>query len=226
MPQLRLLVVDDDVASLEQVVEQLRQLQQAEVRAVSDPQEGARLIIREKFDGILLDLKMPVLSGFDLAKLAQGSSLNHATPVVIMTARHDEDTMPFSFSHGAAYFVLKPLDRRKLAGLLDHIHQPLYEGRRRFSRVPLDTSVTCFRGSQMLQGITWNISQGGIQVEVSGLQKGDTVRVLLTLPKPGTVIKAEGIVVWEQDERQGVHFTEMTVEDQEGLRAYIEGLSH
>ena len=48
------------------MAELLQQLK-AEVRPLSDSQEASGLIQQEKFDGIFLDLKMPILSGFDLA---------------------------------------------------------------------------------------------------------------------------------------------------------------
>ena len=73
----------------------------AEVRPASDSQEAPGLIQREKFDGIFLDLKMPILNGFELAKLVRESACNKATPLVIVTGRDEQDTMHLSFSLGA-----------------------------------------------------------------------------------------------------------------------------
>lgn len=81
--------------------------------------------------------------------------------------------------------------------------------------------MTCVVGGSSLTGVTWNISQGGIQIEVVGLKLGDTVRMSMFLPQPPAAIKAEGLVVWAQEGRQGLYFTEMSVEDQEAVRAYI-----
>lgn len=86
---------------------------------------------------------------------------------------------------------------------------------------PLNTDVTCMVAEKTLNGLTWNISQGGIQLEVDGLKMGDTARMSFILPQPATVIKAHGVVVWAQEERQGLYFTDMGVEDQETVRAYI-----
>jgi len=220
MASPKLLTVDDDAASLELVTTLLEKLG-GTVRAVSDSQVAADLVQKEKFDGIFLDLTMPVVSGFDLAKLARGSTCNKDTPIVIITSRDEKDTMHLSFSLGATYFLQKPIELPTLAETLRKIGRPLPENKRRFTRIPLNTKVTCTLGGSSLTGVTWNISQGGIQIEVVGLKLGDTVRMSMFLPQPPASIKAEGLVVWAQEGRQGLYFTEMSVEDQEAVRAYI-----
>jgi DNA-binding response OmpR family regulator len=220
MAALKLLVVEDDTASLELMAELLQQLK-AEVRPLSDSQEASGLIQREKFDGIFLDLKMPMLSGFELAKLARESTCNKTTPLVIVTGRDEQDTMHLSFSVGATYFLQKPIDIQKLTPLLKRIQDLSFENRRRCARVPLNTDVTCTVAGKTLNGLIWNISQGGVQLEVAGLKLGDTVGMSFILPQPGNVVKAQGLVVWAQDSRQGLYFTEMSVECQEMVRAYI-----
>ena len=219
MAALKLLVVEDDAASLELMAELLQQFK-AEVRPIIDSQEAPGLIQREKFDGIFLDLKMPILSGFELAKLVRESACNKATPLVIVTGRDEQDTMHLSFSLGATYFQ-KPIDTQKLALLFEKIQNLSSENRRRCARVPLNTDVTCTVAGKTLNGQTWNISQGGVQLEVVGLKLSDTLRMSFILPRPGTVVKAQGLVVWAQDGRQGLYFTEMSVECQEMVRAYI-----
>jgi CheY-like chemotaxis protein len=96
MAALKLLVVEDDAASLDLMAELLQRFK-AEVRPISDSQAAPDLIQREKFDGIFLDLKMPILSGFELAKLVRESACNKATPLVIVTGRDEQDTMHLSF---------------------------------------------------------------------------------------------------------------------------------
>jgi DNA-binding response OmpR family regulator len=220
MAALKLLVVEDDAASLDLMAELLQRFK-AEVRPISDSQAAPDLIQREKFDGIFLDLKMPILSGFELAKLVRESACNKATPLVIVTGRDEQDTMHLSFSLGATYFLQKPIDTQKLALLLEKIQNLSSENRRSCARVPRNTDVTCTAAGKTLNGQTWNISPGGVQLEVVGLKLGDTLQMSFILPRPGTVVKAQGLVVWAQDGRQGLYFTEMSVECQEMVRAYI-----
>jgi len=56
MTPLKLLVVEDDLASLELMVEVFTSLK-AEVRPVSDSERAVDVINQEKFDGIFLDLE-------------------------------------------------------------------------------------------------------------------------------------------------------------------------
>jgi len=217
---LKLLVAEDDVASLELLVELLRSLK-AEVHASNDSEEVAKLIERKAFDGIFLDLGMPGLSGFDLAKLIRDSVLNRTTPIVIVTGRDERDTMHLSFSVGATYFLQKPVDQANLVAILGKLQEPRYENRRRSNRVSLNSEVTCIVGNRTLHGVTWNISQGGIQLEVFGLQKGDQLKMSFLLPNPATIIQCEGVIVWQQEERQGAYFTSMSLEAQDGIRDFV-----
>ena len=99
MLSLKLLVVEDDRASLELMTEVLRSLE-AEIHPISDSQEAAVLVNREKFDGVFLDLEMPNLNGFALAQKVRTSSWNRSTPIVIVTGRDERDTMHQAFATG------------------------------------------------------------------------------------------------------------------------------
>ena len=88
MASLKLLVVEDDLASLELMAEVFTSLN-AEVCPVSDSEKAADLVNQEKFDGIFLDLEMPNLNGFDLARLIRKSSWNKSTPIIIVTGRDE-----------------------------------------------------------------------------------------------------------------------------------------
>lgn len=220
MASLKLLVVEDDIASLELMAEVFTSLE-AEVRPVSDSREAAGLIDKEKFDGIFLDLEMPNLHGFELAKRVRSSSWNKATPIVIVTGRDERQTMQDAFAIGATFFLQKPVDRQKLSILFRTVRGGMLENRRRSTRVPLQTDVTCEVGSRTVRGVSWNLSQGGIQVEASGLQPGDAVRLSFRLPVSHIDIGAAGTVVWAHDTRQGIRFTKVSEQNQQSIRAFI-----
>lgn len=220
MTALKLLVVEDDPPSLELITEVFRALE-ADVRPVGESQKAARLVNQERFDGIFLDLEMPGLHGFDLAQIVRSSTWNKSTPIVIVTGREQRDTMHHSFSVGATFFLQKPVDRQKLSNLLRTVRGPIFENRRRYARVPLNAEIKCRVGSRTLNGKTWNLSQGGMQVEVLGLAAGDPITLAFRMPHTGGMIDVSGSVVWSKDDRQGIYFTEISVENQQRLRDFI-----
>jgi CheY-like chemotaxis protein len=220
MALLKLLVVEDDLASLELMTEVFASLK-AQVRPMADSQKAAIVINQEKFDGIFLDLEMPRLNGLALAQKIRASSWNKLTPIVIVTGREERETMQQAFATGATFYLQKPIDRQKLNNLFRTVRGTLAENRRRAIRVPMQTEVTCEVGPRSVRGITWNLSQGGMQVETDGLQTGETVRVSFHLPSSTIKIDTVGRVVWVKQDRQGIQFTKMTNQNQEQIQRFI-----
>ena len=147
MASLKLLVVEDDPASLELMTEVFASMK-TDVRPIGDSQKAAVLVAQERFDGIFLDIEMPNLNGFELAQIVRQSSWNRTTPIVIVTGREQRDTMYQSFAMGATFFLQKPIDRMKLASLLRTVQGSLQENRRRYTRVPMQTEVTSSLGPE------------------------------------------------------------------------------
>jgi CheY-like chemotaxis protein len=220
MVSLKLLIVEDDIANLELMTEVFTSLE-AEVRPISDSQKAAGLVNQERFDGIFLDLEMPNLHGFDLARLIRKSSWNKSTPIVIVTGRDERETMQQAFTIGATFFLQKPVDRQKLNILFRTVRGGMLENRRRHTRVPIQTDVTCTVGSRTIRGLTWNLSLGGMQVEAGGLQPKDTVRVSFQLPVSGVLLDAVGTVVWVKETRQGIQFTNVNSQIERSMREFI-----
>jgi CheY-like chemotaxis protein len=220
MTPLKLLVVEDDTASLELMTEVFRYLK-AEVRAVSDSEKAVGIVNQEKFDGIFLDVEMPKLNGLDLARMIRKSSWNKSTPIIIVTGSDERQTMQEAFALGATFFIQKPIDRQKLTTLFRTVSGGMLENRRKSIRVPLQTEVTCTVGSRSIRGISWNLSQGGMQVEASDLHVKDRVRLSFRLPVSGAAIDVTGTVAWAGENRQGIQFTTVSPPIQESIRKYI-----
>ena len=225
MVLLKLLVVEDDPANLELMTEVFTSLQ-AEVRPLSDSEEAAVIINREKFDGIFLDLEMPRLNGLDLARLVRKSLWNKSTPIVIVTGRDERQTMQQAFAQGATFFLQKPIDRQKLSNLFRTVRGGMLENRRRYTRVPLQTEVNCIVGSRTTRGVSWNLSQGGMLVEVDDLLSGDVVRISFHLPSSGATIEAVGVVPWVGEKRQGIQFTNVSAQNQQLIREFVAELEN
>jgi CheY-like chemotaxis protein len=220
MQPLKLLVVEDNIASLELMTEVFTSLK-AEVRPISDSEKAVGVVNQEKFDGIFLDLEMPNLNGFDLARLIRKSSWNKFTPIIIVTGREERQTMQDAFSIGATFFLQKPVDRQKLGALFRTVSGGMLENRRKSTRVPIQTEVACTVGSRTVRGVSWNLSQGGMQVEVGNLKPKDAVRLSFQLPVSGVVIDVTGVVVWGSANRQGIQFTSVSAQSQRSILRFM-----
>lgn len=220
MQPLKLLVVEDNLASLELMTEVFTSLK-AEVRPISDSEEAVGAVNQEKFDGIFLDLEMPKLNGFDLARFIRKSSWNKSTPIVIVTGRDERQTMQDAFALGATFFLQKPVDRQKLSILFRTVSGGMLENRRKYIRAPIQADVACTVGSRTLRGICWNLSQGGMQVQVGGLKPKDSVRLSFQLPIFAVTIDAAGVVMWGNEQRQGIQFTNVSAQNQQAIRKFI-----
>jgi len=113
---IKVLIVEDDAASLELVQEVLRSLG-AEVYPLGDSLQAAALVESQKFDGVFLDLLMPALDGFELARRIRRSKINGRTPIIVLSGSEDRQTMARAFEAGATFFLAKPLEKRKLVRL-------------------------------------------------------------------------------------------------------------
>ena len=96
------------------------------------------------------------------------------------------------------------------------------QNRRKHVRVPLRAQVVCIADMQALRGVTWNLSQSGIEVELPGLKKKTKVQLTFRLPVSGTIIDVLGAVVWHSERRHGIVFRQMGEQSQESIRHFID----
>jgi len=78
------------------------------VAAVGDWREGLKLVGNTPLDVILLDLRMPELSGLEVLKLIQ--ELNAKVAVVMLTTSSDESDLVESLKNGACGYLLKDME--------------------------------------------------------------------------------------------------------------------
>jgi CheY-like chemotaxis protein len=216
----KLLVVDKNLTDLGSMTQLFTSLK-TNVCPINDDHRAAALIDQEQFDGIFLDVEYSRHDGLELANLARQSSRNKQTPIVVVTGHDQDDTIYQSFCKGATFFLTKPINKPDLAELIQTMQNTFRDERRRYNRVALETPVTCRVANRTLSGNACNISQGGMQLEVHGLQLGEAVHLSFRLPAAIPSIEATGVIAWAKDDRQGVHFTSMGVEHQQMIRAFI-----
>jgi len=221
------MIVDDEPDVLELIASMVEPLGW-EVMRVSDSQEAARRLENEKFDGILLDVLMPELDGFELAKRVRGSSLNRQVPIIMLTGLDDAATMRKGFSAGATCFLGKPISQERLYGLFKAMRGLLLREKRRHVRLPFRATVKCRRGpyfDRQFTSLSASISEGGMALATSGgSEVGEELDLQFEMPGAPKPIKVRAKVAWkEKPDSIGVQFTEIDPAHRETIQEYISG---
>ena len=69
--------------------------------------------------------------------------------------------------------------------------------------------------------MSWNLSQGGMLVEVSDLRPENAVQLSFRLPVSGVAVDAVAAVVWGDEKLQGIEFVNVGAQSQQSIRHYI-----
>ncbi len=107
----RILVVDDEPAVNDLICDALH-LAGYQTSSAEHGMEALRLLRDERIDLAVIDVNMPMMSGYDLLERMRASGLE--TPVIILTARQERDDPRTSFGLGADDFVRKPFSIEEL----------------------------------------------------------------------------------------------------------------
>jgi CheY-like chemotaxis protein len=111
----RLLVVDDELLLLEAI--EVALAGQVDVRATTDPHEAlARIETGERYDAILLDVRMPAIDGIELYERIAAISPSQARRVVFMTGVTSSADDRLSRLENAT--LRKPVDLSRIDELL------------------------------------------------------------------------------------------------------------
>jgi len=102
---MRILVVEDDAAILRGLTDNLR-FEGYEVLSARIGDEGLRLLLEREPDLVILDIMLPVLSGFDVCRRARKQG--KVMPILMLTARGQEVDRVMGLDLGADDYVTKP----------------------------------------------------------------------------------------------------------------------
>lgn len=71
---------------------------------------------------ILLDLRMPVMSGIEFLEAIKKDEILKSIPVVVLTTSKEDQDLKQSFELGAAGYIVKPVDYKKFLEVIRTIH--------------------------------------------------------------------------------------------------------
>jgi signal transduction histidine kinase len=104
-----ILIVDDDARARYATSELLRPLGCDVVEAPSG-EAALQLAEHTTFAVVLLDVRMPGRDGFDTAVELRRTEVNASTPLIFVSAHHDEAYASRAYSTGASDYLAKPFD--------------------------------------------------------------------------------------------------------------------
>jgi two-component system nitrate/nitrite response regulator NarL len=116
---MRVLLIDDHTLVRKGIEELLQSRGVQVVASVSSGEEGVRRA-RELFaDIVLLDVKMPGMTGIETLKQLRASGV--ATPVVMLTMSHEDADLSAALRGGAQGYLLKDIEPEDLVPALEAV---------------------------------------------------------------------------------------------------------
>jgi DNA-binding response OmpR family regulator len=106
MPE-KILIVDDDLDTL-RLVGLMLQKQGYQIVAASSGQQGLELAFSELPELILLDVMMPGMDGYEVARRLRGDEKTVNIPILMFTAKSQLDDKVTGFEAGADDYLTKP----------------------------------------------------------------------------------------------------------------------
>lgn len=111
-----ILIVDDEKLAREKLRELCKELPNINILGeASNGKEAIEKIKTEKPDLVLLDIQMPLLSGFDVVHF-----LGDDIPAFIFITAHDEHALK-AFEIHAVDYILKPVKKKRLFDAINHL---------------------------------------------------------------------------------------------------------
>ena len=105
----KILVVEDNEDNREILVFRLKMLGTYEILTASHGEEALDVAFHSRPDIIIMDLMMPVMSGWEAIKALREVEWGKNTPVIALTAHALEDKIEQALTDGFDDYVVKPI---------------------------------------------------------------------------------------------------------------------
>jgi DNA-binding response OmpR family regulator len=110
MMKRRILLVEDDILMREFITDYFKK-EQWEVHEAENGRIALEIFDQTSVDLVVLDIMMPEMDGWSVCRRIRGKS---DVPIIIITARSEDDDQVLGFELGADEYVTKPLSPRVL----------------------------------------------------------------------------------------------------------------
>lgn len=158
----KILIVDDD-ERLRRLLERFLTEQGYRVRGVENAEQMDRILGRELFNLVVLDLMMPSEDGLSVCRRLRED--NNQIPIIMLTAKGDEASRIHGLELGADDYLAKPFNPRELLARIKAVL------RRQSTSVP---------GAPSSEEASVSFGDYSLSLATRELRKGDEVHMLTT----------------------------------------------
>ncbi len=113
MALANILVVEDEQAIAEMIITSL-EMAGYQAKRAANGQIAYQMVLDDAPDLILADWMMPMMTGLELAKRLKREENTAEIPIILLTAKSDEDDKINGFDAGIDDYVVKPFSPREL----------------------------------------------------------------------------------------------------------------
>lgn len=117
MNQKTILIVDDE-APIRDMLRVALEMAEYHVIEAEDAKQAHAIIVDAQPDLVLLDWMMPGTSGIELARRLKRDDLTQQVPIIMLTAKGEEDNKIQGLEVGADDYITKPFSPRELVARL------------------------------------------------------------------------------------------------------------
>lgn len=121
-----ILIVDDEPININVVAELLSD--RYTIKVATNGIKALEIIQNQKPDLILLDIHMPQMDGYDVARAIKSNPSISKIPFIFLTSKQDNNSIVMGFKLGASDYITKPFNKEELHVRVDnHIHAHLLQ---------------------------------------------------------------------------------------------------
>jgi DNA-binding response OmpR family regulator len=108
------ILIAEDEPDIRELVAFMLRFAGYEVVAASNGEEAVQAATREIPDLILMDVRMPRMTGYDACRIMKANPTLHDVPVVFLSAKGQESEIQSGLEAGAEEYLLKPFSPDEL----------------------------------------------------------------------------------------------------------------
>jgi CheY-like chemotaxis protein len=180
----------------------------------------------QRFDVAFLGMRLPDLTGIEVAHRLRSSQTNRDSVIVMLTSTDDIPTLRRAFGEGADLVLTEPVPGGRLHRMLSAMATSGWKERRPKARLPLHSEVICSWLHQQYQLSSLNISESGMLLRpLVDAPVGEDVTLEFPIAEVHASVTARARIVRKDETAQlvGVEFVDLPREVQNAIQIYVMG---